>query len=100
MEKTHRFVNLDFQQRAIITDYCHNLQLTYLELMGYKPCGYNKNKVLPVTAQIREFRQNYTLQAKMLNEIYHLSIWIEGEILENKFYGDIESDAPPIPPEV
>lgn len=94
MTKENRFANLDFQERAIIIDYLHNLQLTYLKLMGYRPSGYIKNKELPVTKEIKEFRQNFNLQAKMINEIYHLSIWIEGEVLENKSYGDLESEMP------
>lgn len=96
--KADRFANLDFQDRALITDYLHNLQLTYLELMGYRPAGYNKNKELAMTNKIKEFRQDFHLQAKMLNEIYHLSIWIEGEVIENKFYGDMESETPTIIP--
>ena len=91
-----KYASLDFQDKAVITDYLHNLQLSYLEMLGYRPTGYGKNKELRVTAEILEFRRNYKLQSKILNEILHVSKWIGGEVIDNKFYGDLEKEIPTI----
>lgn len=91
-----RYANLDFQDKAVITDYLHNLQLSYLEMLGYRPLSSIKNRELPLTKEIKEFRLNYKLQSKLLNEIYFVSLWIQGEVIDNKFYPDIEKEEPTI----
>lgn len=84
---THYFSTLDYAERLKIIEYRNNLILFLMEIQGYSIAKTTKKTQITSEEadRHRRIREDSEAQARILNEIYILSLWIEAEASEKKY---------------